>query len=59
MTAILSVVETRKRLEISVREYLADVLPEMAERKVAEIAALRQWRGRRAGVIGRRRDKRR
>ena len=39
MTAILSVVETRKRLEISVREYLADVLPEMADRKVAEVAA--------------------
>ena len=39
MTAILSVGETRKRLEISVREYLADVLPEMADRKVAEVAA--------------------
>ena len=40
MAAILSVVETCKRLEIPVREYLADVLPGIADRKVAEVAAL-------------------
>ena len=49
MAAILSVVETCKRLEIPVREYLADVLPGMADRKVAEAAALTPmaWKARR------------
>jgi hypothetical protein len=40
VAAILSVVETCRRLEIPVREYLADVLPGLADRKVAEVAAL-------------------
>ena len=49
VAAILSVVETCKRLEIPVREYLADVLPGMADRKVAEAAALTPiaWKSRR------------
>ncbi len=50
VAAILSVVETCKRLEIPVREYLADVLPGMADRKVAEVAALTPmaWKSRRS-----------
>jgi transposase len=40
VAAILSVVETCKRLGIPVRKYLADVLPGMAGRKVAEAAEL-------------------
>ena len=40
VAAILSVVETCKRLEIPVREYLADVLPGLADRKAADVAAL-------------------
>jgi len=49
VAAILSVVETCKRLEIPAREYLADVLPGLADRKVAEVAALtpRAWKSRR------------
>lgn len=50
VAAILSVVETCKRLKIPVREYLADVLPGMADRKVAEVAALTPmaWKSRRS-----------
>jgi transposase len=49
VAAIFSVVETCKRLGIPVREYLADVLPGMADRKVAEVAALTPiaWKSRR------------
>ena len=49
VAAILSVVETCKRLGIPVREYLADVLPGMADRKVSEAAALTPmaWKSRR------------
>lgn len=49
VAAILSVVETCKRLGLPVREYLADVLPGMADRKVAEVAALTPmaWKARR------------
>lgn len=49
VAAILSVVETCKRLEIPVREYLAAVLPGLADRKVAEAAALTPmaWKSRR------------
>ena len=49
VAAILSVVETCKRLGIPVRDYLADVLPGMADRKVAEAAALtpKAWQSRR------------
>ena len=50
VAAILSVVETCKRLAIPVREYLADVLPGMADRKMAEVAALTPmaWKSRRS-----------
>ena len=49
MAAILSVVETCRRLEIPVREYLAEVLPELADRKASELGALtpmawQRWR---------------
>lgn len=40
VAAILSVVETCRRLEIPVRQYLADVLPGLADRKTSEVAAL-------------------
>jgi transposase len=50
VAAILSVVETCKRLELPVREYLAAVLPGLADRKVAEAAALTPmaWKSRRS-----------
>ena len=49
VAAILSVVETCKRLAIPVREYLADVLPGMADRKVSEATELTPmaWKSRR------------
>jgi len=40
VAAILSVVESCRRLRIPVREYLLAVLPGMAQRKVSEVAAL-------------------
>jgi hypothetical protein len=40
VAAILSVVETCKRLGIPVRQYLIDVLPGLADRKVSEVAGL-------------------
>lgn len=40
VAAILSVVETCRRLAIPVRQYLADVLPGLADRKTSEVAAL-------------------
>lgn len=40
VAAILSVVETCRRLGVPVREYLLDVLPGLADRKAAEVAAL-------------------
>ena len=40
VAAILSVVETCRRLEIPVRQYLADVLPGLADRKTSEMATL-------------------
>ncbi len=40
VAAILSVVETCRRLEIPARKYLADVLPGLADRKASEVAAL-------------------
>lgn len=40
VAAILSVVETCRRLQIPVRAYLADVLPGLADRKSSEVAAL-------------------
>ena len=40
VAAILSVVETCKRLGIPVRQYLADVLPGLADRKASEVAGL-------------------
>ncbi len=40
VAAILSVVETCKRLEIPVRQYLADVLPGLADRRASDLAAL-------------------
>ena len=51
VAAILSVVETCRRLEIPVREYLADVLPGLADRKASEVAALTPmaWKRRRSG----------
>ena len=40
VAAILSLVETCRRLEIPVRQYLAEVLPGLADRKTSEMAAL-------------------
>jgi len=40
VAAILSIVETCKRLDIPVRQYLADVLPGLADRKTSEVAGL-------------------
>lgn len=40
VAAILSVVETCRRLGVPVREYLLDVLPALADRKAVEVAAL-------------------
>jgi hypothetical protein len=51
VAAILSVVETCRRLQIPVREYLADVLPGLPDRKVSEMAALTPmaWKLHRSG----------
>lgn len=40
MAAILSVVESCRRLRIPVRDYLAEVLPGLADRKASELRAL-------------------
>jgi transposase len=40
VAAILSVVESCRRLGIPVREYLAEVLPGLADRKASEVGAL-------------------
>jgi transposase len=40
VAAILSVVESCRRLHLSVREYLLDVLPGLGDRKLSEIARL-------------------
>jgi transposase len=51
VAAILSVVETCRRLEIPVREYLIDVLPGLADRKASHVAELTPmaWKLRRSG----------
>jgi len=51
VAAILSVVETCRRLGIPVREYLAEVLPGLADRKASEVGALTPlaWQRRRVG----------
>jgi transposase len=40
VAAILSVVETCRRLNLSLRDYLAAVLPALADRKINEIKTL-------------------
>ncbi|HXJ39107.1 MAG TPA: transposase [Bryobacteraceae bacterium] len=40
VAAILSVVESCRRLKIPVREYLADILPGLANRPVQQVAQL-------------------
>ena len=40
VAAILSVIESCRRLQLPVREYLLDVLPGLSRRKLAEVAAL-------------------
>ena len=40
VAAILSVVESCRRIGVSVKQYLADVLPGMDDRKMAEVASL-------------------
>ncbi len=40
VAAILSIVESCRRLKTPVREYLLDVLPGLTQRKVSEIASL-------------------
>jgi hypothetical protein len=49
--AILSVVETCRRLDIPVRKYLIDVLPGLADRKASHVAELTPvaWKLRRSG----------
>ena len=49
VAAILSVVESCRRLAISVKDYLADVLPGMDRRKISEVALLTpgRWAARR------------
>lgn len=51
VAAILSVVETCRRLGIPVREYLAEVLPGLADRKASAVGALTPlaWQRRRVG----------
>ena len=46
MAAILSVIESAKRLGLPVRDYLLEVLPGMAGRKVSAVPAmtLAAWR---------------
>jgi hypothetical protein len=40
VAAILSIVESCRRLKIPIREYLADVLPGLADRSVQRLAGL-------------------
>ena len=40
VAAILSVVESCRRLRLPVKEYLADVLPGLDRRKLSEVASL-------------------
>jgi len=40
MAAILSIVESCRRLKIPIREYLAGVLPGLADRSVQRLAGL-------------------
>jgi hypothetical protein len=40
IAAIFSIVETCRRLGVSIRRYLADVLPGMADRSIQELAAI-------------------
>ena len=49
VAAILSVVESCRRLKVSVREYLADVLPGLDRRPLADVVALTpaRWAARR------------
>jgi hypothetical protein len=51
VAAILSVVESCRRLGIPVREYLSEVLPGLADRKASEVGALTPmaWKGQRSG----------
>ncbi|MEO7653751.1 MAG: transposase [Bryobacteraceae bacterium] len=51
VAAIFSVVETCRRLGIPVREYLADVLPGLADRKASAVSELTPmaWKLRRSG----------
>ena len=51
VAAILSVVESCRRLGIPVREYLAEVLPGLADRKASEVGALTPmaWQRRQLG----------
>jgi transposase len=51
VAAILSVVETCRRLDIPVREYLTDVLPALAEWKASQVDQLTPiaWKLRRSG----------
>ncbi len=46
VAAILSIVESCRRLKTPVREYLLDVLPGLTQRKVSEIASLDAYQGR-------------
>ena len=51
VAAILSAVESCRRMGISVRQYLLSVLPGMGDRKVSEVADLTPsawWRGQQA-----------
>ena len=50
VAAILSVVESCRRLGVSVKDYLGDVLPGMDRRKLSEISLItpRRWAGNRA-----------
>jgi len=51
VAAILSVVESCRRMGIPVRQYLLSVLPGMGDRKVGEVAELTptaRWRRRQA-----------
>ena len=40
IAAIFSIVETCRRLGVSIRRYLADVLPGMADRNIKELAGI-------------------
>jgi hypothetical protein len=40
LAAILSIVESRRKLGVPIRQYLADVLPGLTDRSIQELAGI-------------------